>query len=166
MKQVEYRKNIPPAQNVNVKWESDLQFRPHLISTKAQIPFFVFFLSLVFRTAILDFCGGFRWQLFPDFRSPSPASRSPFPAPRSPFPVLVTSTGESFTSRVAEVADKGCRPSDRVSSSISTRETGQVKWSHRSWEDRYRASSLVSFLFSWPLYWSPRSSPKEIESYS
>ena len=74
MKQVEYRKNIPPAQNVNVKCESDLQFRPHLISTKAQIPFFVvFFLSLVLWTAILDFCEGFRWQLVP---------RLPFPAPR------------------------------------------------------------------------------------
>ena len=79
MKQVEYRKNIPPAQNVNVKCESDLQFRPHLISTKARIPFFVFFfLSLVFWTAILDFCGGFRWQLVP---------RLPFPVPRSPLPV-------------------------------------------------------------------------------
>ena len=79
MKQVEYRKNIPPAQNVNVKCESDLQFRPHLISTKARIPFFVFFfLSLVFWTAILDFCGGFRWQLLP---------RLPFPVPRSSLPV-------------------------------------------------------------------------------
>ena len=39
----------------------------------------------VFWTAILDFCGGFRWQLVP---------RLPFPAPRSPFPVLVTSTFE------------------------------------------------------------------------
>ena len=90
MKQVEYRKNIPPAQNVNGKCESDLQFRPHLISTKARIPFFVFFfLYLVFWTAILDFCGGFRWQLVP--RLPFPVLRSPLPAPRSPFPVLVTS---------------------------------------------------------------------------
>ena len=79
MKQVGYRRNIPPAQNVNIKCESDLQFRPHLISTKARIPFFVvFFLSLVFWTAILDFCGGFRWQLVP---------RLPFPVPRSPLPV-------------------------------------------------------------------------------
>ena len=81
MKQVEYRKNIPPAQNVNVKCESDLQFRPHLISTKARIPFFVFFfLSLGFWTTILDFCGGFRWQLVP--RLPFPVPRSPLPAPR------------------------------------------------------------------------------------
>ena len=79
MKQVEYRKNIPPAQNLNGKCESDLQFRPHLISAKAQIPFFVFyFLCLVFWTAILDFRGGFRWQLVP---------RLPFPVPRSPLPV-------------------------------------------------------------------------------
>ena len=79
MKQVEYRKNIPPAQNVNVKWDSDLQFRPHLIPTKARIPFFVFFfLFLVFWTAILDFCGGFRWQLVP---------RLPFPVPLFPLPV-------------------------------------------------------------------------------
>ena len=30
------------------------------------------------------------------------------------------------TRRQKEIADKGCRPSDRVSSRISTRETGQV----------------------------------------
>ena len=30
------------------------------------------------------------------------------------------------TRREKEIADKGCRPSDRVSSRISTRETGQV----------------------------------------
>ena len=36
------------------------------------------FLSLVFWTAILDFFGGFRWQLVP---------RLPFPVPRSPLPV-------------------------------------------------------------------------------
>ena len=84
MKQVEYRKNIPPAQNVNVKCESDLQFRPHLISTKARIPFFVFFfVSLVFWTAILDFCGGFRWQLVP--KLPFPVPRSPLPLPLPPF---------------------------------------------------------------------------------
>ena len=41
MKQVEYRKNIPPAQDVNVRCESDLQFRPHLISTKVRIWIFV-----------------------------------------------------------------------------------------------------------------------------
>ena len=55
--------------------------------------------------------------------------------------------GYSFTSHVAEIADKGCRPSDRVSSRISTRGTGQVKWSHRLYEDCYRVSSLVSFLY-------------------
>ena len=88
MKQVEYRENIPPAQNVNVKCESDLQLRPHLISTKARIHFFVFFLlSLVFWTAILDFCGGFRWQLVP---------RLPFPVPRSPLPVPCFSNIQEF----------------------------------------------------------------------
>ena len=93
MKQVEYRKNIPPVQNVNVKCESDLEFRPHLISTKARIPFFVFFfLSLVFRTAILDFCGGFRWQLVP--RLPFPVPRSPLPVPRfSNIPGIIQGSG-------------------------------------------------------------------------
>ena len=51
-------------------------------------------------------------------------------------------------SRVTEIADKGCRLSDRVSSRISTRDTGQVKWSHSLYEDRHRISSLISFLFS------------------
>ena len=76
MKQVEYRKNIPPAQNVNVKWESDLQFRPHLISTKARIPFFVFFfLSLVFGPPFWIFVEVSADNSFPDFRSPLPVPR-------------------------------------------------------------------------------------------
>ena len=86
MKQVEYRKNIPPAQNVNVKCESDLQFRPHLISTKARSNSFLCLLLS------LSFFGPPFWifvevsadNSFPDFRSP-------FPTPRSPFAVLVTS---------------------------------------------------------------------------
>ena len=94
MKQVEYRKNIPPAQNVNVKCESDLQFRPHLISTKARI-------SL---SRFLDRHFGFLWRFLLTTRSqtsvprsPFPAPRSPLPAPRSPFPVLVTSREKRLT---------------------------------------------------------------------
>ena len=51
-------------------------------------PLSVKFVSTVLyhrSSAILDFYGGFRWQLVP--RLPFPAPRSPLPAPRSPLPV-------------------------------------------------------------------------------
>ena len=60
----------------------------------------------------------------------------------------LTETGDSFTSHVTEITEKGCQQSDRVSSCISTCETGQVKWSHRLYKDCYRVSPLVSFLLS------------------
>ena len=99
MKQVEYRKNIPPAQNVNVKCESHLQCRPHLISTKARSNSFLCLLLSLSR--FLDRHFGFLWRFplttrsqtsvprspFPAPRSPLPVPRSPFPVPRSPFPV-------------------------------------------------------------------------------
>ena len=105
MKQVEYRKNILPAQNVNVKWESDLQFRPHLISTKARIPFFVFFFPSLSR--FLDRHFGFLWRFALTTRSQTSVPRSPFPAPRSPFPVLGTSENRG------EIAEENIKATEK-----------------------------------------------------
>ena len=135
MKQVEYRKNIPPAQNVNVKCESYLQFRPHLISTEARIPFFVFFfLSLVFWTAILDFCGGFRWQLVP---------RLPFPAPRSPLPVPRFSNILSKTVPRAEIFWE--RPLIFVWTYEN--EGFWIRWCHPSYSVYPETDAIVFVLF-------------------
>ena len=80
MKQVEYRKNIPPAQNVNVKCESDLQFRPHLISTKARSNSFLCLLLSLSR--FLDRHFGFLWRFPLTTRSQTSVPRSPLPVPR------------------------------------------------------------------------------------